>query len=138
VAASRVLLGVHWLTDVIGGAALGFGWFAVCSVAFGGALLHFGAPAERVEAEEARLSGVQEPPPRGAQPMPEHAEPSPEQVDSRASSLAAEPGNGAHDPEAQARALLEESEERVEDPAARDPDDQEVIRRRSDEGITTD
>jgi membrane-associated phospholipid phosphatase len=138
VAASRVLLGVHWLTDVIGGAALGFGWFVVCSVAFGGALLHFGAPAERVEAEEARLSGVQEPPPRGAQPMPQHAEPSPEQVEHRASSLAAEPGNGAQDPAAQARALLEESEERVEDPAARDPDDQEVIRRRSDEGITAD
>ena len=138
VAASRVLLGVHWLTDVIGGAALGFGWFVVCSVAFGGALLHFGAPAERVEAEEARLSGVQEPPPRGAQPMPEQAEPSPEQVESRAGSLAAEPGNGTQDPEAQARALLEESEERVEDPAARDPDDDGVIRRRSDEGITAD
>ena len=70
--------------------------------------------------------------------MPEPAEPSPEQVESRAGSLAAEPGNGAQDPEAQAKALLEESEERVEDPAARDPDDQEVIRRRSDEGITTD
>ena len=138
VAASRVLLGVHWLTDVIGGAALGFGWFVVCSVAFGGALLHFGAPAERVEAEEARLSGVQEPPPRGAQPMPEHADPSPEQVESRAGSLAAEPGNGPQDPSAQARALLEESEERVEDPAARDPDDEGVIRRRSDEGITAD
>jgi membrane-associated phospholipid phosphatase len=137
VASSRVLLGVHWLTDVIGGAALGFGWFVVCSVAFGGALLHFGAPAERVEAEEARLSGVQEPPARGAQPMPE-PEPSPEQVDSRAGSLAAEPGDGAQDPEAQARALLEESEERVEDEAARNPDDQGVIRRRSDEGITAD
>src|SRR5215213_11005588 len=140
VAASRVLLGVHWLTDVIGGAALGFGWFVVCSVAFGGALLHFGAPAERVEAEEARLSGVREPPPRGAQPMPEHADPSPEQVESRAGSLAAEPGNSGatQDPGAQARALLEESEERVEDPAARDPDDEGVIRRRSDEGITAD
>ena len=137
VASSRVLLGVHWLTDVIGGAALGFGWFVVCSVAFGGALLHFGAPAERVEAEEARLSGVQEPRARGAQPMPE-PEPSPEQVDSRAGSLAAEPGNSTQDPEAQARALLEESEERVEDEAARDPDDQGVIRRRSDEGITAD
>ena len=72
--------------------------------------------------------------------MPEHAEPSPEQVQSRAGSLAAEPGNSGatRDPDAQARALLEESEERVEDPAARDPDDQGVIRRRSDEGITAD
>ena len=72
--------------------------------------------------------------------MPEHAEPSPEQVESRAGSLAAEPGNSgvAQDPEAQARALLEESEERVEDPAARDPDDQGVIRRQSGEGVTAD
>jgi hypothetical protein len=138
VAASRVLLGVHWLTDVIGGAALGFGWFVVCSVAFGGALLHFGAPAERVEAEEARLSGVQPPSARGAPPMPDPAEPSSEQVDSRAGSLAAEPGNATQDPDAQARALLEESEERVEEPATRDPDDQGVIRRRSDEGISAD
>jgi undecaprenyl-diphosphatase len=143
VAASRVLLGVHWLTDVIGGAALGFGWFVVCSVAFGGALLHFGAPAERVEAEENRLSGVQEPRPRGAPPMPDsdpspESEPSSERVDSRAGSLAAEPGNASQDPDAQAKALLEESEARVEDPAARDPDDQGVIRRRSDEGVTAD
>jgi hypothetical protein len=69
--------------------------------------------------------------------MPE-AKPSPEQVDSRAGSLAAEPGNPAQDPEAQARALLEESEERVEDPAARDPDHQGVIRRQSGEGVTAD
>jgi membrane-associated phospholipid phosphatase len=137
VAASRVLLGVHWLTDVIGGAALGFGWFVVCSVAFGGALLHFGAPAERVEAEEARLSGDRPATPPRSQPMPE-PEPTPEQVDGRAGSLAAEPGNAAQDPDAQARALLEESEARVEDPAARDPDDQGVIRRRSDEGVTAD
>jgi hypothetical protein len=137
VAASRVLLGVHWLTDVIGGAALGFGWFVVCAVAFGGALLHFGAPAERVEAEEARLSGDQPADPPRSQHMPD-PDPSPEQVDGRAGSLAAEPGNHVQDPEAQARALLEESEERVEDPASRDPDDQGVIRRRSDEGVTTD
>ncbi|MGH3101350.1 MAG: phosphatase PAP2 family protein, partial [Thermoleophilia bacterium] len=139
VAASRVLLGVHWLTDVIGGAALGFGWFVVCSVAFGGALLHFGAPAERVEAEEARLSGDQPATPPRSHSMPDHQdEPTPEQVEGRAGSLAAEPGNHVQDPEAQARALLEESEERVEDPAARDPDDQGVIRRRSDEGVTAD
>jgi membrane-associated phospholipid phosphatase len=46
VAASRVLLGVHWLSDVIGGLALGWAWFALCAIAFGGRLLRFGAPVE--------------------------------------------------------------------------------------------
>ena len=45
VASSRVLLGVHWLSDVIAGLALGSAWFAICSVAFGGRLLRFGAAA---------------------------------------------------------------------------------------------
>jgi undecaprenyl-diphosphatase len=35
VAASRVLLDVHWLTDVIGGLALGWAWFAACALALG-------------------------------------------------------------------------------------------------------
>ena len=46
VASSRVLLDVHWLTDVIGGLALGWAWFALCRVAFGGRLLRFGVVAE--------------------------------------------------------------------------------------------
>jgi len=49
VGATRVLLGVHWLTDVIAGFALGWGWFAVSSIAFGGRLLRFGAPVEAAE-----------------------------------------------------------------------------------------
>jgi undecaprenyl-diphosphatase len=39
VAGSRVLLDLHWLSDVIGGLALGWGWFALCASLFGGRLL---------------------------------------------------------------------------------------------------
>lgn len=49
VACSRVLLGVHWLSDVVAGLALGWGWFALCAIAFGGRLVRFGVTAERVE-----------------------------------------------------------------------------------------
>lgn len=48
VACSRVFLGVHWLSDVIAGLALGWAWFALCAIAFGGRLLRFGATAERI------------------------------------------------------------------------------------------
>jgi hypothetical protein len=66
---------------------------------------------------------------------PRGPEPTEEQVQSRADSLADEPGNSTEDPETQARTLLQESEERIEDPATRDPDDDSVIRRASHEGV---
>ncbi len=53
VAVSRVMLDVHWVTDVVGGLALGWAWFAVCAIAFGGGLLRFGAPAQAAEAAAA-------------------------------------------------------------------------------------
>ena len=56
VAATRVLHGVHWFTDTLAGAALGWGWFALCSIAFGGRALRFGrlvAAAEEVAAPPA-------------------------------------------------------------------------------------
>jgi undecaprenyl-diphosphatase len=58
VAASRVLLDVHWLSDVVAGLMLGWAWFALCAIAFGGRRLHFGEPAEQA------LSGT-----------PDHAQP---------------------------------------------------------------
>lgn len=35
VAVSRALLGVHWVTDVLGGLALGWGWFMIVAVIYG-------------------------------------------------------------------------------------------------------
>jgi undecaprenyl-diphosphatase len=58
VAASRALLGVHWLTDVIAGLALGWGWFLLCALAFGGRLQFLGAPAVRAEREATTRTGA--------------------------------------------------------------------------------
>jgi membrane-associated phospholipid phosphatase len=52
VAASRVLLGVHWLTDVIAGLLVGWTWCFLVALLFGGRIQRFGEPAERVRAAD--------------------------------------------------------------------------------------
>ena len=47
VASSRALLGVHWLTDVIAGLVVGWGWFLLAALVFGGRIQRIGEPAER-------------------------------------------------------------------------------------------
>jgi len=68
VAASRVLLDDHWLTDVIAGLVLGWAWFAVSSIAFGGRLLRFGAGAAVAEqvADDEQAATERERPSRAA------------------------------------------------------------------------
>lgn len=57
VAASRVFLDLHWLSDVVGGLALGWAWFALCAVVFGGRLLYPTAAVETVAAEASTPTG---------------------------------------------------------------------------------
>jgi membrane-associated phospholipid phosphatase len=66
VASSRVLLDVHWLSDVIAGLLLGWAWFALCAIAFGGRRLRFAEPAEQALSDaphSARATGSSTRPP---------------------------------------------------------------------------
>jgi membrane-associated phospholipid phosphatase len=51
VAESRVLLDLHWVSDVIAGVMLGWAWFALCAIAFGGRRVHYAEPIQRAAAE---------------------------------------------------------------------------------------
>ncbi len=55
IAATRALLGVHWLTDVLAGLAVGWSCFIAVAVAFGGRLMRLGVPI----AEQSRAAVVE-------------------------------------------------------------------------------
>src|SRR5829696_6595468 len=57
VAASRALLGVHWLTDVIGGVAVGYGWFLLVATIFGGRAQRLGEPVTQQQTTLAEHTG---------------------------------------------------------------------------------
>jgi membrane-associated phospholipid phosphatase len=46
VGCTRVLLGVHFVSDALAGFAIALSWFGLCAVAFGGRLLSFGTPMQ--------------------------------------------------------------------------------------------
>jgi len=80
VAVSRALLGVHWVTDVVAGVALGWGWFLLCAVVFGGRAQRLGDPVSEH--------------PRGLHDEPERAADPPWTMPSQPSTSSGERGAG--------------------------------------------
>jgi undecaprenyl-diphosphatase len=83
VACTRVLLDVHWFSDVLAGLALGWSWFALSAVAFGGRILRLGAPVEVAERAIEMRESVPASAPQAAWPPVGIEQPGMEDVEQR-------------------------------------------------------